>query len=114
MIGSYSAPALELAGPMALAQTHLFTREIAQGLHAARVGRNGSQIAFTARVADLPDLVFLTRESAPEQPCLVSEGNLYPWSFSGYGGYWKSVARSLRRHSAPTAAAKSKISSSSI
>lgn len=61
------------------------TREIDQELHAARVGGNGNQITFHARAGDLPDRVLVTREEAPEQPCLVREGKLYPWSFDGYG-----------------------------
>jgi hypothetical protein len=64
--------------------TFISTREIDQELHAARVGRNGNQITLTARVADVPDHVFVTREEAPEQPYSVREGNLYPWSFDGY------------------------------
>lgn len=53
-------------------------------LHAARVTRDRRQVTHEARLAELPDGVFLTTPDASGAPLLRWQGRLWRWSGAGY------------------------------
>lgn len=55
-----------------------------QQIHSARIDRKGRQIMFSARLADLPDGVFVTLPEATARPILLWRGALRPWTHAGY------------------------------
>ena len=55
--------------------------DVDQTLHRARVTRRREQIRFDAQIDDLPDGVFVQRETSAE---LVWRDKLYPWRPDGY------------------------------
>lgn len=63
---------------------YVTARAMDQRIHAARIDRKGRQIAHAARLADLPEGVFLTLPEATPRPLLLWRGSLHPWSHAGY------------------------------
>jgi hypothetical protein len=59
-------------------------QDIDRVLHAARVTRARQQVTHRARLATLPDGVFLTVPGADETPLLKWRGQLWRWSPAGY------------------------------
>lgn len=53
-------------------------------LHEERVGPGRSKRTFTAKLGDLPDDVFVTRDRAMGTACLLWKGNILEWSPGGY------------------------------
>jgi len=64
---------------------HISATEIDDILHAARIDSDGRKVTHEARLADLPDGVFLTISGAPRKAFLLWSGCVHPWSHEGYG-----------------------------
>lgn len=64
---------------------HISATEIDDILHAARIDSDGRKVTHEARLADLPDGVFLTIADAPREALLLWRGYGLPWSHQGYG-----------------------------
>jgi hypothetical protein len=54
-------------------------------LHAERIASDRTKQSFIARLAELPDGVFVTVAAWGEQAYLVKGDHLLPWSLQGYG-----------------------------
>ena len=59
-------------------------KSIDDRLHAERVYTGRSKRTFMAKIGDLPDGVFVTRDGAMGTACLLWEGNILEWSPGGY------------------------------
>lgn len=56
--------------------------EIDLRLHAQRVTRGGMKVTYRERFGSLPGGTFIVRGRTP---CLIWQGQLFPWSHKGYG-----------------------------
>jgi len=65
-----------------IALPHPPVTEIDLQLHAQRVTRGGTKVTHRERFGSLPTGTFVVRERTP---CLIWQGQLFPWSHKGYG-----------------------------